>query len=54
MANLIGTSPDQVSLNGMLGDLAFQSQASVSLTALSVTGSITTGSQFVSTLARSL
>ena len=51
MANLIGTSPDQVSLNGMLGDLAFQSRDSVSLTALSVKGSITTGSQFVSTLA---
>ena len=51
MANLIGTSPDQVSLNGMLGDLAFQSRDSVSLTAISVTGSITTGSQFVSTLA---
>jgi len=51
MANLIGTSPDQVSLNGMLGDMAFQNKDSVVVTALSVTGSITTGTQFVSTLA---
>lgn len=36
MSTLIGTAPDQVSVNGMLGDLAFQSQASVSISLLSV------------------
>lgn len=44
MVNLIGTGQDQVSVNGMLGDMAFQSKDSV------VVGTIKTESYTVATL----
>ena len=36
----VGSSPDQVSLNGMLGDMAFQSSDGVSIAKLEVTDHI--------------
>ena len=41
MSNLIGTNPDQVPVNGMLGDMAFQDSDSVKVTDLSYTGTLT-------------
>ena len=41
MSSLIGTAPDQVPVNGMLGDLAFQDSDSVKVTDLSYTGTLT-------------
>ena len=41
MSNLIGTNPDQVPVNGMLGDLAFQDSDSVKVTDLTYTGTLT-------------
>jgi len=41
MSNLIGTAPDQVPVNGMLGDLAFQDTDSVKVTDLTYTGTLT-------------
>jgi hypothetical protein len=41
MSNLIGTAPDQVPVNGMLGDLAFQDIDSVKITDLTYTGTLT-------------
>ena len=40
MSNLIGTAPDQVPVNGMLGDLAFQDSDSVKVTDLTVTSQL--------------
>ena len=36
MAQLIGTSPNQVPLNGFLGDMAFQDSAGINITGGSV------------------
>jgi len=41
MSNLIGTAPDQVPVNGMLGDLAFQDIDSVKIIDLTYTGTLT-------------
>ena len=43
MSTLIGTAPDQVSVNGMLGDMAFQSKASVTVEKLAYTDTLTGG-----------
>jgi len=43
MSNLIGTNPDQVPVNGMLGDMAFQDSDSVKITDLTYTGTLTGG-----------
>ena len=41
MSTIIGTAPDQVPVNGMLGDMAFQSKAAVTATNLAYTGTLT-------------
>jgi hypothetical protein len=41
MSTLIGTAPDQVPVNGMLGDMAFQNKASVKVADLTATGTTT-------------
>ena len=41
MSTLIGTAPDQVPVNGMLGGLAFQDIDSVKITDLTYTGTLT-------------
>ena len=43
MATLIGTAPDQVPVNGMLGDLAFQNIDSVKVINLTYTDTLTGG-----------
>jgi len=40
MSTLIGTGPDQVPVNGMLGDMAFQNQAYLSVSNLTASGII--------------
>lgn len=40
MSNLIGTNPDQVPVNGMLGTLAFQDAESVNVVSLTVSNLI--------------
>lgn len=43
MPNLIGTAPNQVPVNGLLGTLAFQDSSSVTIGALNATTSATSG-----------
>jgi hypothetical protein len=43
MSTLIGTAPDQVPVNGMLGDMAFQNKASVKVADLTATGNVGIG-----------
>lgn len=42
MSTLIGTSPDQVPVNGMLGDMAFQNKVAVTIGTLTSTGTTST------------
>jgi hypothetical protein len=42
MSTLIGTAPDQVPINGMLGDMAFQNKVAVTIGTLTSTGTTAT------------
>jgi hypothetical protein len=50
MSTLIGTAPDQVPVNGMLGDMAFQSKASVTVGDIRVCGTLRMQGYTVATL----
>ena len=41
MSTFIGTAPDQVPVNGMLGDMAFQNKVAVTIGTLTYTGTLT-------------